>query len=84
MTSGLLPPNNKGLWYLGEQCGIDEYMNCNEDSGEILDVNVIALDINGLVPEKYDFGYFHGWNLNNAKKYLESLDYNRLVEELYE
>jgi hypothetical protein len=69
MSSGFLPPKN-GLWYLGEQCGKDEYMDM--DSIKFLTVDIINLE--KYFPDKYNFGYFHGWEMGKAEKYLLQME----------
>lgn len=67
MSSGLLS-QREGLWYLGEQCGVDQYLDI--PSGDSFDVCFYDLYKSGLVPEKYGVGHFHGWKIEEAEKYL--------------
>lgn len=72
MTSGLLPPDD-GLWYLGEQNAEDTYMDIKSPRDGCFTVDVYELIDKGLFPDKYNWGYFHGWKIEDAEKYLEEI-----------
>ena len=72
MTPGILPPND-GLWYLGEQNAEDSYMDIKNPQEGCFTADVFELIDKGLFPDKYNWGHFHGWNIDDAKKYLAEI-----------
>lgn len=77
MTSGLLPPN-EGLWFEGEQCGVDSYWEVEKNIH--FDVDILKLDFEGVSKDKYDSGFLHGWDIEEARKYLDTIDSKSYIE----
>jgi hypothetical protein len=59
-----LPPEN-GLWHVGEQCGLDLYMDV--DSDQYFYVDMIKY------PE-YNYGIFQGKSIEFATNWIENQD----------